>query len=117
MSNFEFRTVPSVFVEFGAHRRIGKILIERFEQKRICLVTDSFLHKSGLLAPALESLREVGCQIQVIDDVVADPPEEVVLAVAQSARENQAELIIGLGGGSSMDVAKLIAILAASEQP
>lgn len=117
MTGFEFRTVPAVVVEFGAARRLGAILTERFSEKNICLVTDSFLHKSGLLAPALASLREAGCKVQVIDDVVADPPEEIVLAAAQSAREHQAELILGLGGGSSMDVAKLIAILAASEQP
>jgi alcohol dehydrogenase len=74
------------------------------------------LHRSGLLAPALASLKEAGWQVQVIDDVVADPPEAVVLAAANQARANGAELILGLGGGSSMDVAKLIAALAGSDQ-
>jgi alcohol dehydrogenase len=116
MNPFEFRTVPAVFVEFGASRRLGTILRERFNQTRICLVTDGFLHRSGLLAPALASLKEAGWQVQVIDDVVADPPEAVVLAAANSARAAGAELILGLGGGSSMDVAKLIAALAGSTQ-
>jgi alcohol dehydrogenase len=116
MAAFEFRTVPAVLVEFGAARRLGPLLRERFPQTRLCLVTDGFLHRSGLLAPALASLKEAGWQVQVIDDVVADPPEAVVLAAANQARAEGAELILGLGGGSSMDVAKLIAALAGSEQ-
>lgn len=114
---FEFRTVPALIVEFGAARRLGALLRERFAQTRICLVTDSFLHRSGLLAPALASLDAAGWQVQVIDDVVADPPEAVVLAAANLARSFGAEIILGLGGGSSMDVAKLIAALAGSTQP
>jgi alcohol dehydrogenase len=117
MKPFEFRTVPAVIVEFGAARRLGAIMRERFSEARLCLVTDGFLHRSGLLAPALASLKEAGWQVQVIDDVVADPPEAVVLAAANSARAAGAELILGLGGGSSMDVAKLIAALAGSSQP
>lgn len=116
MNTFEFRTVPALVVEFGGARRLGAILRERFAQKNLCLVTDAFLHKSGMLAPALDSLREAGFAVQVIDDVVADPPEDVVLAAAQRARDAEAEVILGLGGGSSMDVAKLIAVLAGSDQ-
>jgi alcohol dehydrogenase len=115
--NFQFRTVPSLLVEFGAARRLGQLLRERYTQTRLCLVTDGFLHKSGLLAPALSSLSETGWKVTVIDDVVADPGDRIVLAAADRARSSQAEVVLGLGGGSSMDVAKLIAVLAASGQP
>ncbi|QAU33762.1 iron-containing alcohol dehydrogenase [Janthinobacterium sp. 17J80-10] len=117
MNTFEFRTVPALLVEFGGARRLGVLLRERFAQKNLCLVTDAFLHKSGMLAPALASLAEAGFNVQVIDDVVADPPDHVVLKAAQQARDSGAEIILGLGGGSSMDVAKLIAVLAGSTQP
>ncbi|CAN5365613.1 iron-containing alcohol dehydrogenase [soil metagenome] len=117
MNTFEFRTVPALIVEFGGARRLGQILRERYTETRICLVTDSFLHRSGLLAPALANLKEFGWQVQVIDDVVADPPEAVVLDAATQARADGAQIVLGLGGGSSMDVAKLIAALAGSSQP
>jgi alcohol dehydrogenase len=117
MNAFEFCTVPAAIVEFGAARRLGMILRERFDQARLCVITDAFLHRSGLLAPALASLRDAGWQVQVIDDVVADPPESVVLAAAAQARGAGAQVILGLGGGSSMDVAKLIAVLVRSERP
>ncbi len=48
--------------------------------------------------------------------MVADPPEAVVIRAVEFARAHDTDLIIGLGGGSSMDVAKLIAVLAASDQ-
>jgi len=117
MSSFEFRTVPSILVELGAAARIGAILRERYAERRLCLITDGFLHKSGLLNPALESLRQHDWQVTVIDDVVADPPEAVVLHAVERARAAGAEFVLGLGGGSSMDVAKLIAALVGSEQP
>jgi alcohol dehydrogenase len=114
---FEFTTVPSLIVEFGAARKLGELLRQRFATTRLCLVTDSFLHRSGLLSPTLASLAAAGFEVQVIDDVVADPPDHIVLAAAQRARDARAELVVGLGGGSSMDVAKLIAVLVASTQP
>ncbi|RRS04715.1 iron-containing alcohol dehydrogenase [Aquabacterium soli] len=117
MNPFKFQTVPSLVVEFGAARRIGAILRERYTQTRLCLVTDGFLHKSGLLNPALASLAEHGWQVTVIDDVVADPPEHIVLEATERARRAEAEVVLGLGGGSSMDVAKLIAALLPTEQP
>src|SRR5258708_7353902 len=102
MNPFKFQTVPSLVVEFGAARRIGAILRERYTQTRLCLVTDGFLNKSGLLNPALASLAEHGWQVTVIDDVVADPPEHIVLEATERARRAQAEVVLGLGGGSSM---------------
>lgn len=112
MNAFRFQTVPTVVVEFGAARRLGALLREQFASaKRLCLVTDGFLHKSGLLAPALADLTKHDWQVSVIDDVIADPPEHVVLEAAERARAADAEIVLGLGGGSSMDVAKLLAVL------
>ncbi|RJG08359.1 iron-containing alcohol dehydrogenase [Massilia cavernae] len=117
MNAFEFSTVPALITEYGAARRLGALLRERFAQESLCLVTDRFLRTSGLIAPALASLHKTGWKVTIIDDVVADPPEEVVLAAAERAMACGAELIVGFGGGSSMDVAKLIAALLGSHQP
>ncbi|MGY6242585.1 iron-containing alcohol dehydrogenase [Burkholderia ambifaria] len=117
MNPFQFRTVPTQIVEFGAARRLGAVLRERFPTlARLCVVTDAFLHRSGVLAPALESLAAHGWQVTVIDDVIADPPEHVVLDATARAVAADAEIVLGLGGGSSMDVAKLIAALAPGRQ-
>lgn len=116
MSSFAFQTVPHLVVEPGLARRLGELLRERHAGRRAVLVTDGFLHRSGVLQPALDSLAAHGWQTLVIDDVVADPPEAVVEAAAQRARAFAADLVIGFGGGSSMDVAKLVAVLCQDEQ-
>lgn len=117
MSAIEFQTVPTILIECGIAARLGAVLSARFTQRRICVVTDRFLHQSGLLGPALASLRDSGWTVQVIDDVVADPPDHIVLAAVDRARAAGTELVLGLGGGSSMDVAKLLAILLGTTQP
>lgn len=118
MNPFRFQTVPTVIVEFGAARRLGALLRERFATlTRLCVVTDSFLHRSGLLSAALADLAAHGWTVTVIDDVIADPPEQVVLDASRRAVAADIEIVVGLGGGSSMDVAKLIAMLVPGEQP
>jgi len=117
MSAFSFQTVPHILVEPGLARRLGALLSERHAGARALLVTDAFLHRSGALQPALDSLAAAGWQTLVIDDVVADPPEAVVQAAAERARAFDADVVVGFGGGSSMDVAKLVAVLCKSEQP
>lgn len=118
MNAFSFTTVPSLIVEYGSARRLGALLRERHRnERRLVLVTDRFLHESGLIAPALENLAAHDWRVTVIDDVIADPPDHVVLDAAARAKASGAQVVLGLGGGSSMDVAKLIAVLCASEQP
>jgi alcohol dehydrogenase len=117
MSAFKFQTVPTLVVEFGAARRLGALLRVQFPAlTRLCVVTDGFLHTSGLLNPALADLAAHGWNATVIDDVIADPPEHIVLEATSRARQAGAEIVLGLGGGSSMDVAKLIAVLAPQQE-
>jgi alcohol dehydrogenase len=117
MNTFRFQTVPTLVVEYGAARRLGSLLREQFPAlTRLCVVTDSFLHRSGLLNPALADLVAHGWQVTVIDDVIADPPEHIVLEATSWARDANAEIVLGLGGGSSMDVAKLLAVLVPQDQ-
>ena len=117
MNPFSFQTVPRIVMETGAAARLGPLLAGRYAVGRLCVVTDAFLHRGGLLAPSLASLAEAGWQVLVIDDVLADPPDHVVAAVTQRARDFGAQVVVGLGGGSSMDVAKLVAVLLAGRQP
>ncbi|WP_019937876.1 iron-containing alcohol dehydrogenase [Bordetella sp. FB-8] len=118
MRDFEFQTVAHITLSYGAARRLGELLRARYAARaRVCVVTDRFLNTCGLIQPALDSLAAQGWQVTLIDDVIADPPDHVVLDAALRARQARVEVVVGLGGGSSMDVAKLIAVLATSDQP
>jgi alcohol dehydrogenase class IV len=114
---FEFRTVPAIAVEWAGARRLGEILAARFTPRRALVVTDRGVRGAGLLDPVLVSLAGGGFACAVFDGVVADPPEAVVRACVEQARGFGADIVIGLGGGSSLDIAKLCAVLMASDQP
>jgi alcohol dehydrogenase len=115
---FSFSTVSSIVSEPGAALRLGTLVAERFPGvKRVLVVTDPGFLRTGLADPPRASLERQGMQVTTYSDVLADPPEAVVEAAAAFARQQGAELVVGLGGGSSMDVAKLVAVLAGSEQP
>jgi len=79
---------------------------------RILIVTDRGVVNNGLLDRLEAVLRRSGCEWELFDGVVADPPDDIILAAAQQARDHQVTGVIGFGGGSPMDVAKLVALLA-----
>ncbi len=113
---FQFDSVSSILVEDGSAERLGDILADRFSPSRTMLVTDSGITKLGLADTALASLTKAGLDPVIFDDVAADPAENIVLDAAQLAISEGVDIVVGFGGGSSMDVAKLVAILARGEQ-
>jgi alcohol dehydrogenase class IV len=114
---FGFSTVPHIICELGAAKRIGAQIAQRFPKaRRALIVTDAGFLKTGLVDASIASLKEANLSVSIFSDVVADPPEAVVLKAVADARSKEIDLVIGLGGGSSMDVAKLIAVLTDSDQ-
>ena len=114
---FTFNTVPQIISEPGSVGELGRHVAGRFPKaRRALLVTDPGFLRTGLVEAPRASLERVGIAVQVFSDVMADPPEAVVLSAVEFARVHDTDVVIGLGGGSSMDVAKLIAVLAGSDQ-
>lgn len=114
---FSFSTVPHLVSEPGAAKKLGGFVAQHFPDcKHALIVTDAGFLKTGLLEAPIASLRETNRAVSIFSDVVADPPEAVVLQAVQDARAQGIDLVIGIGGGSSMDVAKLLAVLVQSTQ-
>ena len=117
-NTFTFSTVPNIVCEIGAAQKLGTLVRQQFPTvKNALIVTDRGFLGTGLIDAPAASLRAAGIQVQMYADVLADPPEHIVLQAADNARSHGTDIVIGFGGGSSMDVAKLIAILAAGDQP
>lgn len=114
MSPFSFATTAQILCEPGSALRLAELCHER-DAHRVLIVTDPGIIQLGLLNDLLPGFADAGIQYQIFDAVEADPPEAVVLAAVEQGRAMQAELVIGFGGGSSMDVAKLVALLAHPE--
>lgn len=118
MNPFTFSTVPHLISAPGAAAQLGQHVAARFPKvRRALVVTDPGFLKTGLVDAPAASLRQAGITAHIYSDVLADPPDEVVLRAVEFARSHDVDIVIGLGGGSSMDVAKLIAVLAGSGQP
>lgn len=118
MNDFSFSTVPHIVSAAGAAGRLGEHIRAQFPHaRRALVVTDAGFVATGLAAAPIASLEQTGFHVKTYSDVIADPPEDVVLAAVDIARGHDTDIVVGLGGGSSMDVAKLIAVLAGSDQP
>ena len=115
MPQFIFETTPKIICEQGAAKRLGEIA-RGLGMSQVFLVTDIGLMKAGLIDGALTSLSEAGVKITVFSDVLADPPEVSVQAAVKAAALVHADGVIGFGGGSSLDTAKLVALLAKTSQ-
>ena len=114
MNRFAFHTCGSIRFGNGLFADLGQIAKAALGE-RVLLVTDAGMVATGIVERALLSLRKSGIDVILYADVLADPPESVVLAATKLAKTNR-QGVIGLGGGSSLDVAKLAALLATSSQ-
>ena len=111
LNPFVFNTSRSIEFGAGTLNRLGTLVRERIGE-RVMLVTDPGMVATGMVERALSILSDAGVEASLFKDVMADPPESVVLAATQAARTAGAQGVVGLGGGSSLDVAKLVALLA-----
>lgn len=113
MLNLRFQTTPTLIIEPGAAARLGTQVLE-MGCRSVLLVTDAGVLAAGLLDGVLTGLAEAGVAVSVFSQVQADPPEAVIMAAVSAAQACAADCVVGLGGGSSLDVAKLAALLARS---
>ena len=110
MQAFTFSTTKTIINEPGSARQLGALCQQQGSQA-VMLVTDAGIIKAGLLEQVLPSFDAVGVKVQVFDEVEPDPSDSTVLKAVAAAKALGADLVVGFGGGSSMDVAKLVAIL------
>ncbi|MEE2565504.1 iron-containing alcohol dehydrogenase [Hyphobacterium marinum] len=118
MTTFTFRTVPHIVFEDGGSERLASLAAPLLHHaRRVVFITDKGVRSAGLLDAALGDFMDADIAVHVIDSVVADPPEQMVLDAAEEARRFGAQAVIGFGGGSPMDTAKIVALLLGGDQP
>lgn len=116
MTAYTFTTVARIVSGPGAALELDG-LCAPLGIRRPLLVTDPGLVAIGLVQPLCHALEAAGLEVVLFDQVKEDPPESVVEAAAALAREQGADGVIAVGGGSSMDVAKVAAALLDGSQP
>ncbi len=97
----------------GSIRQIPEVLA-KLGLRRPLVVTDPFMVASGLLRRCLDPLEQAGIVASVFSDTVPDPTDTVIEAGVAALAGGGFDCLIGFGGGSPIDTAKAIAILAES---
>jgi len=110
---FSFATTPSVVFRPSAARELGPLAATRLGRSAL-FVTDPGLRQLGLGDPAMASLEEAGVKVTLFDAVEADPSLATLMKAVEMGRAAGATGVVGFGGGSSLDVAKLAALLLGS---
>jgi alcohol dehydrogenase len=105
LSAFDYHPLARVICAAGAIDRLGECACT-LGGSRILLVTDPGLEAAGHPQRALSSLQAAGLQAFVFDGVEENPTTRHVAAGLEFARQYQIDLIVAVGGGSSMDCAK-----------
>ncbi|MDQ0219294.1 iron-containing alcohol dehydrogenase [Peribacillus cavernae] len=89
--------------------------VKKYSVSKLLLVTDPMLEKIGLTDKVSRPLEQEGYQVELYTDVIPEPPLETGEKLVSYIKQHQFELVIGLGGGSALDLAKLAAVLAVHE--
>jgi alcohol dehydrogenase class IV len=110
--NMNFASPRLLLVAAGAVRQAADVLA-KFGLSRPLVVTDPFMVSSGHVRNCLDPLDAAGVAFTVFSDTVADPTDTVIEAGVAELRKSDFDCLIGFGGGSPIDTAKAMAILAA----
>jgi alcohol dehydrogenase len=112
LTGFTFRIVPEIIFGCGVADRIG-VEIKKIGAKKVLIVSDSGIKDAGLIDKIEKFLRREGISNETFTDVPPEPWVDVADEAGSLARK--CDLVLGLGGGSVMDIAKAASVLAKNE--
>lgn len=115
MPLFELRkfVAPEFIFGVGARHKVG-FYAQNLHAKRVMVVTDRGVTEAGWLAEAMENLARAGIQAMVFSGLSANPKDHEVMAGADAYQRAGCDVIVAVGGGSTIDCAKGIGIIAAN---
>ena len=111
-----FSTTPRIVMGPGSIKTIG-IEVKARSAKRVLIVTDKGVVAAGLLKSIEESFKAAKINYAVFDKVEPDPRYEIVADCVEMAKKTRAQLLVGIGGGSPMDITKTAAIMLTNKGP
>ena len=111
-----FQTTRRIVMGCGSLDRMSDE-VRRMGRRKAAIVTDPGLVGSGIVARLEKLLTATGVQTSRFDAVEPDPRYEIANRAAEFTKEAEADLIIGIGGGSSLDIAKVASILVTNSDP
>src|SRR5262245_56268382 len=111
-TTWTFHSAGQLLFGRGAARQLGEVA-RRLGAKRFLIVTDPALLKAGVVNGVREPLVAAGLTVEVFDGGEPEPSMRAAAACIDVARGCWAEALVGVGGGSNMDLAKITAAILA----
>ena len=115
LNNFTFNTTSGI--RFGSGTSVSSSQeISKILGSNILFITDKDLMSLKLTEPTLNQLKKFSSKVEIFEDVEADPSLKTLLKSIEIGKKMNATGVIGFGGGSSMDVAKLTSLILGSNE-
>jgi len=111
-TTWSFSTAGQLVFGAGAIEQLG-VLSARRGLKCVLVVTDQNLANAGVVEKVRGPLQSVGIRAEVFDGGEPEPSIEAAMRSIECARSLKPDAILGLGGGSNMDLAKITAVVLA----
>jgi len=113
--NFSFNSPLTLIIAPGSALNLASPC-NKLAVRRPLVVTDPGLMSIGLVQPLVDAMIIAGLAPVIFDQVREDPPETVIEQALAAGLADQVDGVIAIGGGSSMDVAKVVAVLLKGQQ-
>ncbi len=113
---FNINHLSPVLFGLNMSMRTG-MRLKDFGCTRVLFIYDQGIKKAGIPDRVIKNTRALGIKVFVYEGVVADPPDYIVEEAAEIGRKEKVDGVVGIGGGSSMDTAKVVNILLTNPSP
>ena len=115
LNNFTFNTTSGIRFGNGTSKSCASEISQKLGPN-ILFITDKDLMSLKLTEPTLIELKKLSSKVEVFQDVEADPSLKTLMNAIEIGKKNNITGVIGFGGGSSMDVAKLTSLILGSNE-
>lgn len=116
MQPFSFQVPTKVVFGAGSVKDVSSE-VDALNAKHVMIVTDPGIVKAGLVDKVTEPLCAAGIAYSIFDEIEPNPKTTTILRGAEVMKEAQSNVVVALGGGSPLDAAKAIAVMAVNEGP
>jgi len=107
----EYRNVPQISFGFGALKNLSDFADKLSKNKKIMLVTDENIEKIGIIKEPYNALVDSSFSVDVYTAHAKEPDIGMVKTYIDAVRKNKYGLVVGIGGGSVMDLAKIVGVM------
>ncbi|WP_209123788.1 iron-containing alcohol dehydrogenase [Alkalihalobacillus sp. BA299] len=105
-----FQTAGQLITGSGSVAKVGEE-VAKLGGKKVLIITDKIIRETGLVNKVVAPLQGQALEVDIIDDVIPEPPFEILEEMAAKISNKGYDVFVGVGGGSALDVTKLLAVM------